>query len=201
MQNKYSIQKTYFISFLPSFLSFGIFLFYLFPLSFLAAILVMFIQKIIFQKRLLYKFRDICFAILLAVNIFLAAFQVGGIVLNDFPTFIKPCLGKSLAQKKIYLHKFRYFYAEIAKQLLVKHGCIHAQLITDYDISSGRGMTVQRSLHYLLYPVKIRGVRKGMADSKLVFNKEKALEHVGEDFEVLIIFNDRNLIAIKKNKQ
>ena len=92
-------------------------------------------------------------------------------------------------------HDF-YQFIQFCKQNL--NGKYNAQLLTDLDISEAHGKFVLRILGYYLYPIDIRGIRGKPTDCLIVFSKREAIKAVPEDFHILAVFDEQNLIAIKK---
>ena len=90
--------------------------------------------------------------------------------------------------------------------LLPKHtksllpGYHRAKLITDLDMTKDPGALYQRELSYFLYPIDIRNIySKKPFDTVLIFFKENVENHIPDGYQLHHIFNDKNIIAIKKD--
>lgn len=104
--------------------------------------------------------------------------------------------GKTLDQRLEIMFGHTYRYARDVKEWVPgKHT---GELITSLDISQDPGMFMYRALAYHLYPVDIRGIRGEPADCLIVFMKDHAVESVPPDYRILHVFDDQNLLAVKR---
>lgn len=91
-----------------------------------------------------------------------------------------------------------FIFAQYCKAVL--SGAHNAEFMTDMDLSQDPGMLTHRMLAYYLYPIDIRKIRGGSSDSLIIFAKRNAVKNVPEDFEILAVYNNENVIAVKKYK-
>jgi len=115
-----------------------------------------------------------------------------------FSKGIQRFAGKSLDERE------RLFFGDIldfsqSSLALLPAGC-GATLVTDLDLSRDLGMTVQRALGFMLYPIDIRGVKGSPEECLVLFGKENALEFIPSDYQVLLEYSSRDILAIKKTK-
>ena len=104
--------------------------------------------------------------------------------------------GRTLDQRLEILFGNTYLYARDVKKLIPgKHT---GELITSLDVAQDPGMFIHRALAYHLYPVDIRGIRGEAPDCLIVFMKDRAIESVPADYRIVRIFDDQNLLAVKK---
>ncbi|MCK5081940.1 MAG: hypothetical protein KAR31_03450, partial [Candidatus Omnitrophica bacterium] len=102
----------------------------------------------------------------------------------------------SLSDKLVSWNRHAYTFAVYCRRIL--NGRYQGILVTDLE-TNGKDMLLHRKLSFFLYPVvHIRGNKK-KADCMVVFMKNNPMESVPDDFEVVGVYSENSLIALRKN--
>ena len=105
---------------------------------------------------------------------------------------------KPIDEKYYGILKTVHDYAVFCRRNLPgKHS---AQFISDLDVSKDPGMSTHRAVAYYLYPIDIRNIRQEPKDSLVVFKKNNPVQSVPDDFRVIGMFGETNLLAVKQEE-
>ena len=172
---------------------------FIYLILFLSILYVKAFELLIFRKERKQNVRPYlsmvlatCFCIFFLVNIL----QMGPLV-KFFKKDIRLFSGKPLHEKHMKItHGFTSVYARMSKEVLP--GFHSAAFVSDIDIHKSPGMLIHRMLAYYLYPIDMRQMRKEPIDCMVLFHKKNAEEYIPDDFEILRVLDNKNIIAIKK---
>lgn len=107
--------------------------------------------------------------------------------------------GKTLHEKNSALAGARYQYAQASVNTLSGHH--QGTLVTDLDFSKSPYMFYHRQLSYYLYPhVSLRLDNQSPKDILVLYYKESPLEHIPENYKILLSSEDNNYILAIKEK-
>ncbi len=105
---------------------------------------------------------------------------------------------RSKEERKLIIFGDIYTFAKYCQKLLP--GYHRSELITDLDTSRDPGMYMHRALAYHLYPIDIRSVHADEPmDSVVIYHKKGARDFVPDGFAIKGIFNEYNILAVKKD--
>jgi hypothetical protein len=118
---------------------------------------------------------------------------------HDFFTYEKNTFGGKTVNEK-YMIQFGglYQFPQMVQEVLkYRH---QGEFITDYDLSQSPYMFHHRLISYFFYPkVSLRYDNQTPIDTLFLFSKENPLEHIPENYSILLASDDKSFIfAIKK---
>ncbi len=146
--------------------------------------------------------QSISFGQTITLTCILALLTFAGIQqINRFDYFKrenKRIAGKTLHEKNSALFGARYHFAQASQNAL--SGRHQGILITDLDFSKSPYMFHHRQLSYFLYPsVSLRLDNQSPKDILVLYYKKRPLEHIPENYKILLSSEDKNyILAIKK---
>lgn len=73
-----------------------------------------------------------------------------------------------------------------------------AQLITDINIEQQPGDYYYRYIAVSLYPIDVRGIRGEPQDVLVIFDKSDPYNSVPNDYQVLAVYDQRSLLAVRR---
>jgi len=106
--------------------------------------------------------------------------------------------GKTVEEKNLAQFGSLYHFPRIIQETLkTRH---QGKFITDYDLSKSPYMFHHRVLSYFFYPkVSLRLNNKTSMDTLFLYSKKNPLEHIPENYQILIATDDKSFVlAVKK---
>lgn len=118
--------------------------------------------------------------------------------IQSFATERKSFQGKSIAEKISVSFDKSYHFAQYCHSYL--SGKHIANVYTELDSNHPASFLTKFAVAYYAYPIDTRIAKTGPISAQLIFAHKNPLTQVKEDFHAMPLFDDRSLIAIRKNK-
>ena len=143
-----------------------------------------------------FYFQKVSFTIAIALfslTLFLQTLGLGSFFKNEFKHFHH----QSLFQRNALLLNETYFFTEACRKKFP--GYHRAQLVTDMDMTRAPEMYLHRVISYHLYPIDLRSRQDVPIEAIVAFHKSHARDFLPENFQILVYWDDNNLLAIRKD--
>ncbi len=136
-------------------------------------------------------------AVLLTVSLVIVSCQTAGHV-RWFSKNVVHYSGMEETEKKRLIMGIPFEFARLCK-MHMRDGYYNGRLITDMNLSTSQGMTLQRRLAYYLLPIRIRFNPERQEDYLIYFDKRNAEDLLPDDYVPRLKIGERFLFAVRED--